>query len=118
MSGINLRSPKFESVKFAAPSPGLDRGQMYKQGSLIGVIFEDTATGDDAVLCYKAEKIVVPKKTGTGFSLAIGDKVYYDSTNKRVTSATTGNTLCGRVLVAAGINDATVEIVLNGDVAA
>lgn len=117
-TGAKLRSPQFASVQFTAPTGGLTRGQMYKHNSLVGVIVDTVDAGEIAVMIYKADKIVCPKRAGTGITFAIGDKVYYRAASNNLTNATTSNTLCGRCLVAAGATDTEVEVDLNGAVVA
>lgn len=115
---MKTRADRWSSVKFTAPTGGVTAGQMYAVGSLIGVVAEAADAGKSAVLIYRCEKISVPKVASTGVTFTVGAKVYYNSTLKKVTNATTGNTLCGRVLVAAAFSDTEVEIDLQGAVAA
>lgn len=118
-TALKLRSSNFSSMEITTPTAGYTAGQMVKIEDTVGVIAETKTVGQTAVLIYKAEKIVVPKGTGAGENtLAAGDKVYFDATDANVNSASSGNTLCGRCLVAAGAAATTVEIQLNGDVAA
>lgn len=115
MAGINLRSPNFKSAKLTTPTAGYTAGQMVKVAQLVGVIFETKTVGQEAVLCYQCEKIVVPKATGVTF--AVGDKVYFDSAAAKVTSTASGNTLCGRALAIGLTGDTTLEINLEGNLA-
>lgn len=118
-TALKLRSDIFASMEITTPTAGYTAGQMVKIEDTVGVIAETKTVGQTAVLIYKAEKIVVPKGTGTGENtFAAGDKVYFDASDASVNSASSGNTLCGRCLVAAGASDTTVEIQLNGDVQA
>ncbi|MDD3089804.1 MAG: DUF2190 family protein [Candidatus Omnitrophica bacterium] len=117
-TALKLRSDIFASMEITTPTEGYTAGQMVKIEDTVGVIAETKTVGQTAVLIYKAEKIVVPKVAGTGITFAAGDKVYFVSVSAAVSNASTGNTLCGRALVAAGASDTTVEIQLNGDVAA
>jgi len=120
-TALKLRCPlsECESMKIEeAPSPGYTAGQLTKVEDMVGVIVEAAKTGEEAVLIYKAPKIVVPKVAGTGKTIAAGAKVYYKAASAAVTGDSTSNTLCGRCLVAAGATDTEVEIDLNGAVAA
>jgi len=122
-SGLKLRT-KLESAKSlsfinAATNATLTAGSMTVIGSTVGVVVENVGTssqaindtypnGPDGVLVYEAEKIVLPKSTGTGESFSAGDRVYYDASAKKITSTSTGNTLCGRALEAAGTAETEV----------
>ena len=58
---------------------------------------------------------MVPKGVASGENtFAAGDKVYYDSGDGNVNSASSGNTLCGRALEAAVAADTEVLIDLDG----
>ena len=117
-TNLNLRSSIFASMIVTAPTAGYTAGQMVKIEDTVGVIAETKAATLDAVLIYKCEKIVVPKVAGTGITFAAGDKVYYRAASAAVTNASTGNTLCGRALEAAGASATTVLIDLTGNIAA
>lgn len=111
---LQLRSDKFDSLKFTAPTGGLTSGQLYKVGDVVGVVVETVLVGETAVLIYRCPKILVAKRAGTGITFAVGAKVYYRSAGPDLTNATTGNVLCGRATVAALAADTTVEIDLDG----
>lgn len=117
-TALKLRSPNFKSVGITAPTGGLTAGQMHAANSLIGVIVESKDAAADAVLIYECEKVIVPKVAGTGITFSIGSKVYYNSSAKKVTNVSTGNTLCGRALEAADASDGEVLIHLTGNVVA
>jgi predicted RecA/RadA family phage recombinase len=117
-SKVRTRGTIFGSMKVTAPTAGYTAGQMTAVGSVIGIIVEVAALGVETELIFSCERIVVPKRAGTGITFTAGDKVYYRSASAAVTNASTSNTLCGRALEDAGASDTTVEIVLNGDVVA
>ena len=122
-SGLKLRT-KLESAKTltftnASTNTTYSAGDMMVIGSTIGALVEDVGTsgqavsdtypnGPDGVVVYHAEKIVLPKMTGVDESFAIGDKIYYDSTEKKITAVSTANTLCGRALEDVGTSDTEV----------
>ena len=110
-SGLKLRT-KLESAKTLKSTTGtsetLSAGGMTVVGNTLGVVVEDAGTSSDFVLVYEAEKIVVPKATGTGRTLAVGATVYYDGSAKKVTDVATANTKCGKALEAAGESDGEV----------
>lgn len=113
--GQSLRSPNFRTIKFTAPSGGLTGGDMYKTEDAIGVILDTVAAAGSAVLIYEAEKILVPKVTGTGKSFAVGDKVFFNASTLNVTPTTGGGLyLIGIATAAAGASATEVEIDLKG----
>lgn len=114
---LKLRSNRWASMVVIAPTGGYTAGQIVKVEDTVGVIVETVAVGKPAVLIYECEKIVVPKVVATGVTLVVGAKVYYDGTGA-VTNESSGTTLCGRVLEAAGQDDEEVLIDLKGNVAA
>lgn len=119
-SGLKLRT-KLESAKTlnftnAATDATYAEGEMTVIGSTLGVVVENVGTsgadpddtypnGPEGVLVYDAEKIVLPKVTGTDESFSTGDPVYYSTSDKKVSAVSTGNTLCGRALDEAGTAD-------------
>lgn len=112
LTGIQLRSSKYASLPYTAPSGGVVGGGMGKVGDTIGVFYETKDEGESVAFVYKADKILLPKSTGVAFSQ--GGKVYYDATAKKVTSVLTDNTLCGRAIEAAVSADPEVLAEFNG----
>lgn len=117
-TALKLRSPHFASVDVVAPTGGYTAGEMVKVQELVGLIVLDADATKTVVLIYGCEKVVVPKTVGTGITFSVGDKVYYDAAAKEVTNVASGNTLCGRALEDAALDDDEVEIDLKGNVAA
>lgn len=107
--GLKLRT-KLESAKTLKAKTGegetLTAGAMAKVNDTVGVVVEDAAENSEFVLVYEAEKIIVPKAAGAGISFSAGDNVYYDAAAKKVTSASSGNILCGKALEDSGDNAA------------
>ncbi len=107
-TGLKLRT-KLESAKtlkaMTGESESYSAGEMIKVNDTIGIVVEEVAENSEFVLVYEAEKVVAPKATGTGISFAAGDNVYYTAAAKNVTNSASGNTLCGKALLAAGDND-------------
>jgi len=117
-TALQLRSNIFASLKFTAGAT-YTAGQITKINDTVGVVAEAcsnsvTGVNREGVLIYRCEKIVVPKRAGTGLTLSVGQKVYYRSGGPDVTGATTGNVLCGRCLEDAGESATTVLIDLDG----
>lgn len=55
---------------------------MYLVNDTVGCVLEDADFGDEAVLIYHAEKIVVPKDTDSTDVFLPGDRVYWDPTTR------------------------------------
>ncbi len=106
----------YASVQFTAAAV-YTAGQMIKHNDVVGVIIEATAISYQAVLVYRATRILVPcveVTSGNIANFAINKKVYFDATNAEVTATALGNTLCGTVHVAPAIGDETILIDLDG----
>ena len=85
-------------------------------GLLVGSIF-GVATGD-AANGVELEAMVtgVFDLAKAGDAVTQGAKLYWDNTNKNLTTTLTANTLIGAAVSAAAIGDATVIVRLNGSV--
>lgn len=114
-SAFNLRSREFASMVFTA---SVDRtaGDLIQVEDRVGVVVNDTDSGEEGVIVYEAEVIDVPKATGTGITFTAGDKVYYDSGNDNVTNVAGGNSTIGTTNEDAGASATTVEIDLKGQI--
>jgi predicted RecA/RadA family phage recombinase len=117
-TALKLRSPNFKSVKITAPTAGYTAGQLVAVESIVGVVVDTVTVGEETALIYSCEKIVVPKRTGTGITFAVGTKVYFRAAGPDVTNASTGNTLIGRATEVAGATADEVEIDLIGNAVA
>lgn len=115
-TALKLRSPHFESIKVTAPTAGYTAGQLILESGVVGVIVETVTLGQEVALITKCEKIILPKTTAEAW--VIGQKLYLDTGTGKLTTASTGNTLCGRANVAAAASDTEGEVNLNGGVAA
>jgi hypothetical protein len=103
-------------MEVTVPSPGVLAGDMYRENNTVGVWVGDYDTGDTGVLIYKAERIVVPCAAATtSVDYDVGEPVYYDVADGEVNQSTSGNWLCGNVLIKPVIGAVEVEIELNGD---
>jgi hypothetical protein len=116
-TALNLRCKEWSSFKVLAPSAGYTAGQMLKINDTVGVIVDTAAVTVQTAFIYKAKKILVPSEavpTGSGGSGSSGSKVYFDSTNARITFTASGNTLCGILTEDAVVGATSVEIDLDG----
>jgi len=91
-------------------------GQMVLYEDTVCVVVGTVAIGGQAVLVYKAAKIIVPCQLVTTANLANmneGCKIYFDAADANV-NVDTGNTLCGIVTVQPALAATEVEIHLDG----
>lgn len=102
---------KGETITMLIPSGGLVAGAGYLNGSLFGVASVGGAEGaeDEFQLVGVFD---LPKKAGD--TPAVGAKLYWDATNKYLTTTATGNTRVGVAIIAALSGDATVRTRLDG----
>lgn len=89
---------------------------LYQIEDTVGAVLESADFGDEAVLVYHAEKIMVPKTTGMGSAFLPGQRVYWDPSTRLVCSTFDSASLWIAIATEpAGINDLYVEIDLNGN---
>ena len=103
---------KGDTLTLTAPTGGVASGDGVLVGSLFGIAAGDAAENDN-VEVQTTGVFDLPKATG---AVTQGAKIYWDNTNKNVTTTATGNTLIGAATVAAVSGDATVQVKLNGTV--
>lgn len=99
-------------IAVTAPTGGVASGDGVLVGSLFGIAAGDAAENDN-VEVQTTGVFELSKVTG---AISQGAKVYWDDTNKNVTTTATGNTLIGAAVVAAVSGDATARVKLNGTV--
>ncbi len=106
----------YASVQFEAEEV-YTAGQMIRDNHVVGVIIEATAIGYQAVLVYRATRILVPcveVTSGNLANFAINELVYFDVADAEVNVTALNNYLCGTVHVAPAVGDETVLIDLDG----
>ena len=79
-------------------------------GARLGVALADIANG--ATGSVQVEGVFTVAKLGTDV-VAAGALLYWDNTNKRLTTTASGNTLSGFAVAAAGSGVTTVNIKIN-----
>lgn len=98
------------SIQLTAPVGGVDGGQLYKQGSLIGVVVSDAAEGEQFTLMLQGAFTDVPKTTGQAWG--VGDMLYFETTGSTLTTTSSSNTWAGYAYAAALSADATGAVLL------
>lgn len=89
----------------------LTSGSAVLVGKRLGVALGDIATGATGSVAMKG--VYQLPKLGTDV-VAQGDELYWDNTNKRLTTTSTSNTRAGYAAAAAGSGVTTVNVQLNG----
>lgn len=92
------------------PASALAAGDVVVQGDLVGVTVRPLAIGELGSLAVDG---VFDFNKSTGVAFTIGTILYWDNTNKVVTTTTTGNKSIGKVVRAAASADTTVRIRLS-----
>lgn len=98
-----------ETLTLVAPYQR-NSGQGAKIGFLFGVACATVANAVEGE--FKTEGVFDITKESTTITFAVGDKVYWDDTNKRCTSVNTANLLIGNAVAAALAADTTVRVKL------
>jgi len=96
------------------PGSAVAAGDVVVQGELVGVAKTPIAASARGALAI-AGVFDFPKATGASTAIAAGAKVYWDvgDTEAKEDDESAANKLIGKVVAAAGDNDATVRVRLN-----
>lgn len=84
-------------------------GGVLMGGALFGVAVDDTASGATGVLVTEGV-FDVTKATTAGEIYTLGQRLFWDNTNKRITSTSTGNVCVGYAVSTAATADTTVRM--------
>lgn len=98
------------TISVAAPYDLLS-GNGALVGSLFGVAVKDAASGAAIDIVTRGVFNLTALSTDTG---SVGTLVYWDDTNKRVTTTASGNTKIGLLVAAKSNGDAYATVRLNG----
>lgn len=104
-----------DSIQLIAPAGGVVGGQLYKQGSLVGVVVSSAEEGEQFTLMISGAFGSLPKATGETWS--VGDDLYYDESDeedKKLTKTAAGNIYVGAAFDAALNADTVGAILLKG----
>lgn len=86
-------------------------GQGVLVGALFGVAGNDAANGAPVEIDRAGVYTLAANTADTGI---VGTKMYWDNTNRRLTTTATSNTLVGALVAAKGGSDATATVLLDG----
>ena len=100
------------TITLTAPA-AVTSGSGVLVGAIFGIAAHDAASGEPVETLTVG--VIDINKVGTQ-AWAVGDKVYWDNTNKRATKIATDNTLIGVALgvVGSGADETTGRVRLNG----
>ena len=101
-------------ITITAPTGGVSSGDGVLIGSLFGVATFDAAEGESLEIQVTGVMSLPKLSTDT---VAVGDPLYWDTTNGHLTVTATDNVLVGVAVSTAGSGATTVEIRLNGSAA-
>lgn len=99
-----------ETITLVAPA-ALASGDGVLVGSFFGVAANAAASGANVEVKLNGVYQITALSTDTG---AVGAKVYWDNTNKRITTTASGNSLVGALTAAKANGDTTATVRLNG----
>ena len=99
---------KGDSVDYT-PSSDVAAGEVVVQGELVGVAERAIPANTGGALAVTGVRDFA-KATGTSTAISAGANCYWDNTNKRATTTSSGNKLIGKSVKAAADADATVRI--------
>jgi predicted RecA/RadA family phage recombinase len=100
-----------ERAVVVAPTGGLTAGAGYQIAQLFGVVLSTAASGINTTLAISGAHRIA-KSTATGITFAVGDNVFWDTTNGVATTTTTLSRV-GKALAAATPNTvAAVDVLI------
>ena len=91
------------------PASAIAAGEVVVQGDLIGIASRAIAANQRGSLCVRG---VFDCTKNTGVAYTVGLLLYWDNTNKVVTTTASGNKLLGKVVAAALTTDVTVRVLV------
>lgn len=95
-----------DSVDYT-PTVDVAAGDVIAIGTLVGVAKRDIKANTLGAMTVLGVFDVVKDPAEV---IALGDSIYWDSTNSRCTKVTTGNKYMGKAVLAAGANTTTVRV--------
>jgi hypothetical protein len=97
-------SQSYLTIKQLAHGSARTKGNPEIVAGLLMFPFDDYASGDDQLLIYEAERVEVKASADSAeiaaVNIALGDKLYWDAANSKITNVAAGNRFVGRALEA------------------
>lgn len=104
-----ILSERYVASTFAHSGATVE-GTFYLINGVVLLALNDADANADNVFVHDADKVRVPKNAGEAWS--VGDKLYWDDTNKEFTVTATANTLAGYAAEEAASADTEGKMVL------
>ena len=107
--GLQLRSPsnQIRGLQFAATGATVAKvPHVHNTRAFIPMNSADAAASNEHI--YESEVSGAPKATGEAWT--VGQAIYWDNTNKRMTKTSSGNTKVGRAVAAKVTTDVVVRL--------
>lgn len=98
------------ALDLVAPTGGVVSGTAYKIGAIIAVAAITAAATVTFAGYVEGVFDLTAEGAASGQDLAVGDLVYYDATNKRITKTATANTLCGYAVAVKATLDTVARV--------
>lgn len=98
-------------ITITSPAGGTTSGGALLVGTVLGVATADSDEGD--LVAVELEGVFELPKLSTGV-FTVGEKLYWDATNTRLTDVSTDNTECGIAFAAAANPSSTGVVKLKG----
>lgn len=99
-----------DTITLAAPY-AVSSGGAALVGGFFGIAVTDLANAEVGEFALDGVYSITALGTDTG---SVGAKVYWDNTNKRITTTASGNSLVGALTVAKASGETTATVRLNG----
>lgn len=97
-------------IDITAPSGGTTSGVGVLLNLLFGIAVTTNLVGDTVAIHTRGVFDHTKEAAGSGQAFAVGEAVYWDNTNKRMTKTSSGNKLVGVATAAALTTDTTVRL--------
>lgn len=101
---------KGETLTWTAPTGGVVSGTAYLAGTILVVALATASAAESVAVATEGVHAIKKKSTDV---VTFGARLYWNNTNKELTTSSTGNTLAGYAAAAAGNGDTSVWIKIN-----
>ena len=100
-----------QSLPYTGPSGGAAAGVMALVGAIWGVVYQTIVEDEVGLIYYRGDGLWIPKSTGTGNDIALGVKLFLNTTTKVVSDTDGGSDIYVGISKLAATTAATVVYV-------